>query len=223
MPKVPVLDNQPRKLPSQRRSSETVSAIYEATIQVLKHHGLQHLTTTRVADRAGVSVGTLYQYFPNKRALLAAVIERHLAGIIGVVERTCESHHGDTVRGMMTGLCHAFIAEKVRCMEESRALQATITEAGGERLVESANARGRTAIAAMIGTASDAALKDCDFAALVLSTAIVGPVHAVLELGRSDPHTVGTLRAHLTELSVGYLGAIARTHRAKRGRVKANA
>ena len=52
----------PRKKPAQSRSKVTVDAIFEATIQVLLADGLQRLTTTRVAERAGVSVGTLYQY-----------------------------------------------------------------------------------------------------------------------------------------------------------------
>jgi len=58
---------EPRKTPVQERSTVTVEAIYEATFQVLLTvGGPDRLTTTRVAERAGVSVGTLYQYFPNK-------------------------------------------------------------------------------------------------------------------------------------------------------------
>lgn len=212
MPRRTILENQPRKLPSQRRSAETVSAIYDATIQVLVHDGLQQLTTTRVAERAGASVGTLYQYFPNKRALLAAVLERHLSEIVGVVEGVCQAHEGDTVRGMMTALCGAFIDAKVRRLDQSRALQGTISEAGGERLVQNANERGRRAIAGMISTARDVVLEDCDVPALVLSTAIVGPLHAVLEARASAP-AITELRVHLTELCVGYLEAIGRPAR----------
>ncbi|ABE33346.1 bacterial regulatory s, tetR family protein [Paraburkholderia xenovorans LB400] len=63
-----------RKQPQQARSQATVDAIFDATIQVLLADGLQRLTTIRVAERAGVSVGTLYQYFPQKQALLFAVL-----------------------------------------------------------------------------------------------------------------------------------------------------
>ena len=59
----------------------------EATIQVLLTHGPDRLTTTRVAERAGVSVGTLYQYYPNKRSLLFAVLEDHLKKVSAAVER----------------------------------------------------------------------------------------------------------------------------------------
>jgi AcrR family transcriptional regulator len=71
--------NKPRKRPRQARSKFTVDAILEATERVLAERGLDDASTTEVAELAGVSVGTLYQYFPNKQALVAAVIERALA------------------------------------------------------------------------------------------------------------------------------------------------
>ena len=57
----------PRKIPRQARATATLVAIFEATIQVLVTDGPHRLTTTRVAQRAGVSVGTMYQYFPHRR------------------------------------------------------------------------------------------------------------------------------------------------------------
>ncbi len=59
-----------RKQPQQARSTELVSAILEAAVQVLTKEGAQRFTTARVAERAGVSVGSVYQYFPNKAAIL---------------------------------------------------------------------------------------------------------------------------------------------------------
>ncbi|MCC8979572.1 TetR family transcriptional regulator [Bradyrhizobium acaciae] len=59
-----------RKQPQQARSSELVAAILDAAVQVLTKQGAQGFTTARVAERAGVSVGSLYQYFPNKAAIL---------------------------------------------------------------------------------------------------------------------------------------------------------
>jgi AcrR family transcriptional regulator len=59
-----------RKQPKQARATELVAAILQAAAQVLASEGAQRFTTTRVAERAGVSVGSLYQYFPNKAALL---------------------------------------------------------------------------------------------------------------------------------------------------------
>lgn len=59
-----------RKQPQQARSTELVAAILQAAVQVLAKHGAQGFTTARVAEKAGVSVGSLYQYFPNKAAIL---------------------------------------------------------------------------------------------------------------------------------------------------------
>ena len=79
----------PRKAPRQARAEATLCAIFEATIQVLLAGGERHLTTTRVAERAGVSVGTMYQYYPHKQALLYAVLQSHLAHISAAVEAAC--------------------------------------------------------------------------------------------------------------------------------------
>nr|MDT0666011.1 helix-turn-helix domain-containing protein [Micromonospora sp. DSM 115978] len=67
-----------RKRPVQERSRRTVEAILDAAAQLLATNGYQATTTNHVAERAGVSIGSLYQYFPNKDALLVALEDRHL-------------------------------------------------------------------------------------------------------------------------------------------------
>lgn len=69
------MDVNPRKIPRQERARATVDAIILATAQLLTRQGFETLTTARVAEKAGVSVGSLYQYFPNKQALAAAVVD----------------------------------------------------------------------------------------------------------------------------------------------------
>lgn len=68
----------PRKSPRQERSRATVDAILEATARVLLRDGYDRASTNRIAQAAGVSVGSLYQYFPSKEALAAALIDRHM-------------------------------------------------------------------------------------------------------------------------------------------------
>jgi len=70
------MDVKPRKVPRQARGKVTTDAIVEASTQLLLERGYDRFTTARAAERAGVSVGSLYQYFPNKAALAAAVIDR---------------------------------------------------------------------------------------------------------------------------------------------------
>jgi AcrR family transcriptional regulator len=75
----------PRKTASQQRSRATVDALVEATARILVGEGFDKASTNRIAAVAGVSVGSLYQYFPGKEALVAAVIERHQREIMQTV------------------------------------------------------------------------------------------------------------------------------------------
>ncbi len=68
----------PRKAPRQERSRETYEAILDAAAQLFERLGYAAATTNKIAERAGVSIGSLYQYFPNKDALLYALGERHV-------------------------------------------------------------------------------------------------------------------------------------------------
>ncbi|APR78187.1 Transcriptional regulator, TetR family protein [Minicystis rosea] len=85
--KRPAIDTKPRKLPRQARAKATVDAVITAAASVLVAEGYERTTTSRVAERAGVSVGSLYQYFPNKEALVAALIERHANEVVAVMRR----------------------------------------------------------------------------------------------------------------------------------------
>lgn len=68
----------PRRVPVQQRSRETVEIILEAAAQVFAERGFTGGTTNHIAARAGVSIGSLYQYFPNKDSILVGLMERHL-------------------------------------------------------------------------------------------------------------------------------------------------
>ena len=72
-----------RKRPQQRRSREMVRALVEATGRVIQQRGLDDTTTARIAEEAGVSVGSLYQYFADKDALIEALMERLANDIAG--------------------------------------------------------------------------------------------------------------------------------------------
>ena len=78
----------PRKTASQKRSRLTVDALVEATARVLTKEGYDRASTNKIAAMAGVSIGSLYQYFPSKEALVAAVIERHTQELSRVVRDT---------------------------------------------------------------------------------------------------------------------------------------
>jgi len=81
----------PRKNPEQSRSAETVRTILEGAARVLEEQGLAGYTTNAVAERAGVSVGSVYQYFPGKEALTAALVVRETGLLIAAVQEAAET------------------------------------------------------------------------------------------------------------------------------------
>lgn len=81
----------PRKQPRQARSKATVKAILEAAAQVFCRYGYAEGTTDRVAERAGVSIGSLYQYFPNKESLLLALANLHMEEGFDLLERLLQA------------------------------------------------------------------------------------------------------------------------------------
>jgi len=196
-----------RKAPRQARSAVTVDAIFEGTIQVLLSDGPTRLTTTRVAQRAGVSVGTVYQYFPHKQALLYAALERHLAMIVDSLEAACLQNGGATVAAMAEAVVDAYLRAKTRQCEVSRALYLVSIELDARGLVEAATRRGEQAIAAMLSTANDGQFPDPHVVSQTLLAAVYGTVRAFFERDL-PPALGGEMARQLTIMSRSYLVAV---------------
>ena len=195
-----------RKLPRQARSVVTVNAIFEGTTQVLLADGSARLSTTRVAERAGVSVGTLYQYFPNKQALLFAVLERHLAMLAGALEVACGEHRGAAVEAMAEAVVRAYLHAKARQRGVSQALYLIAVEFDTRDLIEAATRRAEQAIAAMLATARDGRFPDPHVVAQTMLAAVYGTVRAFYE--RDMPPAIGgEVERQLTLMCRSYLAA----------------
>jgi AcrR family transcriptional regulator len=149
MPADALVAFEPRKTPIQARSTVTVESICEATIQVLLSHGAERLTTTRVAERAGVSVGTLYQYYPNKQSLLFAVLEHHMNNVAAKVEAACESACHKPLAEMIKEMVEAFVDAKMERADISVALYRVSGDVGGPALIKRISQRSRKAVGAM--------------------------------------------------------------------------
>lgn len=80
------ISTSPRKLPKQDRSKFTVDTILTAAAHILAENGYDNASTNRIAERAGFSIGSLYQYFPNKEAIMSALRERHVNEMTAIVE-----------------------------------------------------------------------------------------------------------------------------------------
>lgn len=197
---------EPRKSPVQARSTASVDAILEATIQVLLQVGSERLTTTRVALRAGVSVGTLYQYFPNKSALLKAVLKRHLDAVTEAVERVCREQHGSPLEQMATALITAFLEAKMKDPDTSVALYAVSSDVGGAKIVQEMGTRSNQAIAGMLNTARERLTTEPQMVASMLQSVMVGVSRRLLESGAPEKQ-FAAVRKEMIFLASAYLKA----------------
>jgi AcrR family transcriptional regulator len=196
----------PRKSPLQARALATIDALHVAAIQVLTREGLARCTTTRVAERAGTSVGTLYQYYPNRDALLAAVLEAHLVDLADTMDDVCGQQRGKPLSEMAVALVATFLDIKLRDPQASQALYAIAAERGGAELVSRINARMVAAVSAMLDSSPEARFDDPDLVAAVALNAIVGNVRAVLE-DYAPPDFETRMKEQLILLLCAYLRA----------------
>src|ERR1700733_9644525 len=206
LPPRPGLLLEPRKSPVQSRSTASVDALLEATIQVLLSVGKERLTTTRVALRAGVSVGTLYQYFPNKSALLQAALKRHLDEVTDAIEFACEEQRGRTPREMLTALITAFLEAKMRNAKTSVALYSVSSDVDAAKIVQQMGIRSNKAIVRMLTSASEPLTTDPQLVTSMLQGAMVGISRRILESSAPEKQ-FETLGRELIFAACAYLDA----------------
>ena len=200
----PVAAFEPRKTPVQARAAVTVEAISEATIQILLSHGGDRFTTTRVAERAGVSVGTLYQYYPNKQSLLFAVLENHLNKVAAAVEAACGEARQKPLAEMIKQVVEAYVDAKMKRADVSVALYQVAADVGGPALVRQAGQRMRKALEATLQTGPDVESPPDRFAIDLMLAAMGGAMRSALETGAS-PAMFRKMREHLVLLCQSYM------------------
>ncbi len=115
-----------RRRPKQRRAVETVNAVLDTVIRILKREGFAALTTNRIAEVAGVSIGSLYQYFPDKQAIFAALHKRHIDEIDHLLAATLMEHAGSPLDRLMRALVEAMVDAHTQDPELYELLAATV-------------------------------------------------------------------------------------------------
>jgi AcrR family transcriptional regulator len=98
-----------RRKPRQRRARQTVEAILEAVVRILKRESAHAITTNHIAEVAGVSIGSVYQYFPDKGAIFAALHQRHIEEIDRLVENTLTAGATSPLQGLVRALIDAMV------------------------------------------------------------------------------------------------------------------
>ncbi|MCW5706956.1 TetR/AcrR family transcriptional regulator [Shinella sp.] len=197
----------PRKTPIQTRSGATVDAIHEAVIQVLLAEGLTRLTTTRIAERAGVSVGTLYQYFPNKQALLFAILLRHFEEMAEAFERIGIDGSQRPLADLADSIADAYVSVKLARPDVTAALYRVAGAIDQFRLSTSVFKRLEAAVVRVLGNASDASFNDLERVAFTLLSALAGVSRGSFGKLVSGPEVLDRLRDEARILSGAYLRA----------------
>jgi AcrR family transcriptional regulator len=102
-----------RRRPHQRRAHQTVEAILDAVVRILKRDGFAAITTNHIAEVAGVSIGSLYQYFPDKSAIFVALHGRHIDEIDRAIQNTLVKHASSSLENLIGGIVDAMIEAHV--------------------------------------------------------------------------------------------------------------
>ena len=172
---MPQVKTTPRKRPRQDRARTTVEAILDATARLLVRRGFDHLTTNAVAEEAGVSIGSLYQYFPNKEALVADLIERHVssrrAAMAAELGRVATLPVGEAARSVIASILSAHRVDPVL----HRVLIEQVPRVGRlARLQELATATRQLVASILTARRRELAIDDPELAAFLLVAAVEG-------------------------------------------------
>jgi AcrR family transcriptional regulator len=197
----------PRKEASQERSRATVNALVEATARILVKEGFDKASTNRIAAVAGVSVGSLYQYFPSKEALVAAVIDRHQQEIMQVVRGELAQAASQPIeQGVRTLVAVAVKAHRVD-PKLHRVLAEQIPRVGKLEKVETFSRENYALFKAYLQSRRDEIrVADLELAAFVCVTSIEALTHtAVLHYETVSEDAMEALVDEATRLVVGYL------------------
>lgn len=195
----------PRKLPEQDRSRATVEAIVDAAARVLVKHGYDAFTTNRVAEKAGVSVGSLYQYFPNKDALLSELMRRHVEeierGVEGMAELARTAPLAEVIRvGIEQNAQAHFIDPALH-----RVLSEQVPRLGQLDWMTGFTARMDARVREMLeARRAEIVVQDIDLAVYIITRTVEAVVHnAVCE--RPKDLASGALAEEVTRMLVGFL------------------
>lgn len=207
---------QPRKQPTQERARATVAAIIKATQRVLVRDGYEATSTNRVAQAAGVSIGSLYQYFPNKEALMVAVMEQHFEEMMGTLQGRLISLMGEPVPVVARALVHELIEMHRSNPALHRVLIEQVPRMGNLQKFELLDRRLSQLVGAYISAHRDEVdVDDVELTSYVLVKAAEALTHAAV-LERPELLENGGLEEQIVRLVLSYLHLRERPSRRKR-------
>lgn len=195
-----------RRMPRQARSLVTVEVIFEATIQVLLSDGPSRINTTKIAERAGVSVGTLYQYFPNKQSLFIGLLERTFSDLAAGIEAACDSLEAGGVEPLAEALVKNYLRLKSSQARLAPALYFVAADYDATALADATVSRSTDAIYKVLKGRTDQSDADCAVIARTTTAVLFGTVPVLCPrvltpeiLAQAEGQLVTLLRAYLSE------------------------
>jgi AcrR family transcriptional regulator len=201
----PRIRTKPRKKPTQARSQETVEAILTAATRVLVKDGYDATTTNKIAARAGVSIGSLYQYFPSKESIVAALVERHREEMREVISKRLGEHQGHSIRENVRAILEAIVEVKRLDPKLHRVFVEQVPRIGELPGVFDVNQQLATLITLILQSRPEKLRpKNLDLASYVLVHTVLAVTHAVL-VERPENLVDGSLVDELTDLTEAYL------------------
>ncbi len=181
-----------------------VEAILEATIRVLVARGYEGTTTIAVAERAGVSVGSLYQYFPNKESLVAALAERHSAELLARLGEVLATLDARDPRAAIRALVRAGLDGHRLNPRLHKVLSEQVPRIGRLRAaIDTSNVIAGKIATWLKSGGVELTSRDPDVAAFVLVTVVEALTHRVV-IERPDVITTSQLEAEAIDLVAGY-------------------
>jgi AcrR family transcriptional regulator len=171
----------PRKNASQDRSKATVDALLAATARVLVKEGYDRASTNKIADAAGVSIGSLYQYFPTKESLVAAVMRRHSGEMMEVLRSSFVRVASMPLTEAVPELIRVYIEAHRIEPKLHRVLVEQIPRIGTLEEIESIDEEARAMVRAYLsGHLDEVKVRDVDLAAFVSVTCVEALTHVVV-------------------------------------------
>lgn len=197
--------NRPRKEPKQERSRATVEALLEATARALVRQGYEGTTTVRIAEESGYGVGSLYDYFPNKEALVAALIERHANEMLSLVEASFLAHADSPPHVAVRAWVEGGVRANLSSPELHKVLVEQVPRVGDLSRIGEVEANVADLVRAYLERhIREIGPEDPSLAAFVVAQAVMSLSHkAVAE--RPETLEDGRLVDEVTALVVGYL------------------
>lgn len=204
----PTMPTTPRKSAKQQRSRVTIDAILEATARIVGQVGLDRATTNRIAELAGVSIGSLYQYFPGKEALLAALIEREARADLDALRHVFLAAPAVPLADILTAGVAELVARHARHPGLYRWMLTYTPGLGQHPRVRAIAAEGRAIFRDLLAERRAELPPHIEpaLAAMILGSALEAAVHAAI-FERPEVLADGTLTRELTALCLAYLRA----------------